>query len=211
MLTDLLKRRIKAQYPRLCSFRSLHPRNFGIAYLSLCHFVDTQKFVSAWTGPLYERNRYEIELDITYSCNLKCFGCNRCCGIAPSDDCLSLEQIRKFIRESTARGVPWKAIKVVGGEPTMHPQFLLIIEELLTFKALQCPEVTIHVFSNGFGKRVNDMLARVGSDVVVWNSAKNSHEYLFQTINLAPKDSIRIPVCRFFECLLGYPRLRHSP
>jgi hypothetical protein len=142
MLWSRIKIQLKklSKYPHLWNvLLSLHYFFSKNNFLSLCHFIRIQRFVSAWTGPLYERNRYEIELDITYSCNLKCFGCNRCCGIAPSDDCLSLEQIRKFIRESTARGISWKAIKVVGGEPTMHPQFLFKIEELHTFKALHCP------------------------------------------------------------------------
>jgi len=188
MFVDQRRRLIKAKYPRLWNLlRSLRhlvgSNKFG-------HFICTQKFMTAWTGPIYQRNCYQIELDITYACNLKCFGCDRCCGLAPSDDCLSLEQIQKFIGESTARGVPWKTIKVVGGEPTLHPQFLLIIEELLNFKAVQSFDVTIELYSNGCGKKVNDMLARVGPDVVVFNSAKNSHEQVFQPTNLAPSDSI---------------------
>jgi|WetSurMetagenome_2_1015567.scaffolds.fasta_scaffold307512_1 hypothetical protein len=190
MTTDPLKRRIKAQYPRLWRvLRALHPRNFGIAYLSLCHFVDTQKFVTAFTGPLYERTRFEIDLDITYACNLKCFGCNRCCGIAPSGDCLNLEQVRKFIRESSEKGVPWQTIGLAGGEPTLHPEFFRIIEELIAFKKSRCPEVTIAVYTNKFGDKVNDVLARVGGDIVVWDSAKKSNKNCFQAMNLAPKDS----------------------
>ncbi len=189
MLIDQRRRLIKEKYPhlwnRLRSLRQLIISNkFG-------HFLSTQKFVTAWTGPLYQRKCYDVDLDLTYACNLKCFNCERCCGVAPSDDCLTLEQIRQFIRESTAMGMRWKAIRVLGGEPTLHPEFLPIIEELLLFKKSQCPEATIEVYSNGFGKKVNDVLTNVNSGVVVFNTAKKSREQKFQAVYLAPKDSVK--------------------
>src|SRR5690349_14303530 len=73
----------------------------------LFYFLRVQKPVSALFGPMYHRSRNLIELDITYECNLKCFSCNRSCGIAPSSDHLSLEQIRRFISESIAMNVRW--------------------------------------------------------------------------------------------------------
>jgi hypothetical protein len=189
MLVDQRRLLIKAKYPRLWnrlrSLRQLVSSNkFG-------HFLSTQRFVTAWTGPLYQRKCHDIDLDLTYACNLKCFNCERCCGVAPSDDYISIEQIRQFIRESTAMDVRWKAIRILGGEPTLHPEFLPIIEELLVFKKSQCPEVTIEVYSNGFGKKVNDVLTRVSGGVVVFNSAKKSREQKFQPIYLAPKDYVK--------------------
>jgi hypothetical protein len=188
MLVDQRRRLIKAKYPRLWNlllsqWQLVRSNKFG-------HFLSTQKFVTAWTGPLYERNCHVIQLDLTFDCNLKCFNCERCCGLAPSKDCLSLEQIRQFLWESTEMDVRWKTIRVLGGEPTLHPEFLSIIEELLIFKKSQCPEVTIEVYSNGFGKKVNDVLARVSGGVVVYNSAKKSREQKHQPFTLAPKDSI---------------------
>jgi hypothetical protein len=188
MLVNQTRYLIKAKYPRF--FNLLRSWRHWARNNKYGHFLSLQKVVTACTGPLYNRNGYEIELDITYSCNLKCFGCNRICGLAPSDDSLNLAQIRQFIRESTARDTPWKTINVMGGEPTMHPQFLSIIEELLNFKSMHSPNVNIVVCSNGCGKKVNDMLARLGPDVSVRNSAKNSNVQVFQPFNLAPKDSL---------------------
>jgi hypothetical protein len=177
-LKSLIKRGNK--YPRFWNL--FHP---------LLHFLSTQKFVTVLTGPFYERSRYQIEIDITYACNLKCFNCNRSCGLAPSDDRLSLEQIPKFLRESTAKGIHWESIRILGGEPTLHPEFLQIIDELIAFKDSQCPAVVIEIVTNGFGKKVNDVIKKLSSKVVVDNTAKKSIEQEFIRFNLAPKDFVR--------------------
>jgi len=158
---------------------------------NLVYFIRLQKFIAGLNGPPYERSRDRIEIDITYACNLKCFNCNRSCGLAPSADRLSLEQIQKFLRESTAKRIQWKRIRVLGGEPTLHPEFFEIVDELQAFKGSQCPKVAIEVVTNGFGKKVNDVLAKLGSRVVVENSAKKSRVQYFQPFNLAPKDFVR--------------------
>jgi hypothetical protein len=155
------------------------------------YFILTQQFVTARTGPFYKRTPGLIEIDITYACNLSCFNCNRSCGLAPSHDRLSLEQIHRFIGESIAQGINWRRIRLLGGEPTLHPEFPKILDELLAFRTSQCPDATIEVWTNGFGKKVNDVLSRLGKDVVVCNSAKKSSKQCFQPFNLAPKDFVR--------------------
>jgi hypothetical protein len=157
----------------------------------LYYFMRVQKPVAALGGPMYERSRHFIELDITYACNLKCFNCNRSCGHAPSDDHLSLEQVRKFTQESIAKKVQWKRIRLLGGEPTLHPHFFDIVEEIRTFRKSHCPEARIEVTTNGLGKRVNDALARLPQDVFANNTAKKSRDNLFHAFNLAPKDFAR--------------------
>lgn len=166
-----------------------YPR-FWKLFQSLLQVLCAKKLVAVLTGQFYERSRDQIEIDITYACNLKCFNCNRSCGLAPSDDSLSLEQIQKFLRESTAKGIQWKSIRILGGEPTLHPEFLEIIDELIAFKDLQCPTVTIEIVTNGFGKQVNDVLKKLSSKVVVDNTAKKSIAQKFIPFNLAPKDYV---------------------
>lgn len=166
-------------------------KRFLLAQKDLRNFLRTQKFITAWAGPVYERSRDLIEIDITYACNLKCFSCNRSCGLAPSDDHLSLDQIQKFIRESTAKGVHWRRLRILGGEPTLHPEFLRILDYLLAFKMSQCPDATIEVVTNGLGKKVNEVLAKIKDDVVVRNTGKKSREQNFRPFNLAPRDFAR--------------------
>jgi hypothetical protein len=182
----------------LQKMKSLLPKKmakYGGGFLSaqkdLRYFIRTQQFITALAGPVYERSRDLIEIDITYACNLKCFNCNRSCGLAPSHDHLSLDQIQKFIRESTLMGVQWKRIRILGGEPTLHPEFLRIIDNLLAFKMSQCPEAMIEVVTNGLGKKVNEVLATLGDGVAVRNTSKQSRGQNFQPFNLAPRDFSR--------------------
>jgi hypothetical protein len=161
------------------------------ALINLFYFIRTQKFITGLVGPFYKRSADLIEIDITYACNLLCFNCNRSCGQAPSDERLSLRQIRKFMRESIAQGVKWKKIHILGGEPTLHPEFLQIVDEILTFKESHCPQATIEVFTNGFGKKVKDVLSKIDKSVVVYNSMKKSPKQYFTPFNRAPKDFTR--------------------
>jgi hypothetical protein len=154
----------------------------------LYYFVRVQKPVSALFGPKYHRSQDLIELDITYACNLKCYSCNRSCGLAPSDDHLSLEQVRRFIRESIDMNIRWKRIRLLGGEPTMHPQLPELIKELTSFKAKYCPEALIEVVTNGVGGGCSEIMARLGKDVKVVNTSKISKTNTFLGFNVAPRD-----------------------
>ena len=71
-----------------------------------------------------------IEIEITTLCNVRCFNYDRSCGLAPSDEMMTTEQIRRFVDESISLGWKWNWIKVFGGEPTMHPDLLPILGEL---------------------------------------------------------------------------------
>jgi len=62
---------------------------------------------------------------------------------------MSLEDFKWLIDFSKRSGV--YEVRLIGGEPTLHPQFLEIIQELLFDD-----EIThIHIFSNGtFNERI---------------------------------------------------------
>jgi len=77
-----------------------------------------------------------LELNITLACNLKCPSCNRCCDVYPErDDSMTVQQVEEFVdkmRAVKAKGnINIKKIKVVGGEPLVHPDFVEIYEILL--------------------------------------------------------------------------------
>jgi len=173
---------------------------------NIIKFINMQKFVSALSGQRYKRRHDQIEIDITYDCNLKCFNCNRSCGQAPSDDRISLEQIHKFIQESTAKAIQWKLIRILGGEATLHPEFLQILDELITFKNSHCPGVDLQIVTNGFGRKVHEVLKKVSSKVLIENSAKKSPRQKFILFNLAPQDFLRY---RYVDYSIGCGVPRH--
>jgi molybdenum cofactor biosynthesis enzyme MoaA len=45
-------------------------------------------------------NMAEIEIEITSFCNLACYNCNRSVRQAPTNECMSLSQVERFVSES---------------------------------------------------------------------------------------------------------------
>jgi molybdenum cofactor biosynthesis enzyme MoaA len=70
---------------------------------------------------------------------------------------ITLERIQSFVDESIALKHRWDRIRVLGGEPTLHPRFQEIIDSLL----LYCEWNTscrIEVVTNGYGEKVESVL-----------------------------------------------------
>lgn len=99
----------------------------------------------------FNPNTDKIEIDITYECNLKCLGCNRSCTQSPTSESVSLSDIQKFVEESIASKKEWELINILGGEPTLHPDFKLIIEYIHNEYIIQhSPETILQIVSNGY-------------------------------------------------------------
>jgi len=136
-----------------------------------------------------------IEIDITFECNLKCKGCNRSCGYAPSSESMTIDDIKCFINESKFLGKKWKLINILGGEPTLHKDFLRIIEILQREYADSFyPDVIIQVVSNGFTKQTKELCkqAELFKNVRIDYGSfktKNLIDY-FTPFNDAPIDDI---------------------
>ncbi|HEV7590055.1 MAG TPA: radical SAM protein [Longimicrobium sp.] len=139
-------------------------------------------------GRQYRRSRDRIEIDITYLCNLHCLNCNRSVRQAREALHMPVEQVRQFVEESIARRKRWSRIRVLGGEPTLHPEFLPIIEELRRYRAWH-PECVVEVVTNGHGPKVQAQLQQLPKDLWVENSKKiGPVQPSFGPFNLAPVD-----------------------
>lgn len=139
-------------------------------------------------GPQYHRSRDLIEIDITYTCNLRCFNCNRSVRQAPDAAHLPLSALASFVDESIARGRVWRRIRVLGGEPTLHPAFFEVISELCRYRRAH-PRCLIEVVTNGHGEVVQERLAQLSPDIWIENSAKTGDvQPAFGPFNLAPVD-----------------------
>lgn len=72
-----------------------------------------------------------VELNITLRCNLRCTNCNRLCDKFPGrEEDMTPEQITKFVEQIRHSKRPVRRVKVVGGEPLMHPRIGEIVDIL---------------------------------------------------------------------------------
>lgn len=139
-------------------------------------------------------NLKKIELDITYDCNLKCLNCNRSCTQAPTKEQMTFDQIKEFIRESIELNKKWELINILGGEPTLHKDFLNIVNFILNSYIQEYSKETIlQVTSNGFSnqtKRILNELPIHQNLIIDTASFKESREVLyFSAFNNAPIDN----------------------
>ena len=132
----------------------------------LCRHARITRAATALLGPQYRACRDIIEIDITYECNLKCLNCNRSCRQAPSAERMELSQIERFVEESRRRGKVWRMIKVMGGEPTLHPELAAILRILL--EGCARPHGTsVVLVSNGFGTQAREIIRSLPREIIV--------------------------------------------
>jgi hypothetical protein len=138
-------------------------------------------------------NLNKIEIDITYECNLKCIACNRSCSQVPTEEKMDFSNIENFVSESIDLGRKWELINILGGEPTLHPDFERIIEHISEkYISHYSPKTLLQIVSNGFSVETRNILEKTKkySNVFVdYNSFKinNKIEY-FSPFNDAPID-----------------------
>lgn len=138
-------------------------------------------------------NFSKIEIDITYDCNLKCVSCNRSCAQLPTKEKMEVYDIQTFIQESIALNKKWKLINILGGEPTLHPDFQDIIKYISEdYIAKFSPDTILQIVSNGLTAKSRDLLELVKqykNVVIDYNSFKTDIkiEY-FTPFNDAPID-----------------------
>jgi hypothetical protein len=162
-------------------------------------------------------NLAEVEIEITSFCNLACFNCNRSVRQAPTTESMSLSQIEKFVSESLNMNWEWKQVTLIGGEPTLHPQFWEILAAIKIYKSAH-PDCNVEVCTNGYGPRVQHVLAQIPSWVTVDNSGKQSNKHKFSSYNVAPIDVPQFKNADFSggcwitsECGLGLTRNGYYP
>ncbi len=91
-----------------------------------------------------------IELEINTCCDLDCFGCDRFSDVTTAPN-MTVAQVVRFVDESLALSWEWERIRLLGGEPTLHPQFEACLGELLRYRQ-RFPHVFLQVLTNGHGK-----------------------------------------------------------
>jgi len=154
-----------------------------------------------------------VQLEVTTHCQLGCYNCDRNCGIAKSDEHMSLDQIRKFVVESIDLNKKWGRVDIIGGEPTYYPDLKDLFSILYAYKEFN-PGTQIRFSTNGLGTEVKKNLALVPNWVTIRNSEKINKSNNFESYNDAPidhglKDS---PPCSIpWRCGIGLTRYGYFP
>lgn len=176
--------RFLASYPSLYGYPPLN-------ILKECYMYGRlDRRVTKLVGPLFKPSRKRIAIDLTYNCNLKCPSCCRSCSQAPADEYISIPQIEKFIKESLELDKKWERIDLIGGEPTLHPQFLEILDMVHSYKTDHSPKTQVRLRSNARGERYEAVAKKLPEDVKVHNQPKNAEFFKrsYYAFNVAPID-----------------------
>ena len=178
--------------------------------LDLWQAIRCQRPVVKCLGRPFSRSRRRVEIDITYRCNMRCPNCNRSCGQAPALIDMPVAQVDAFLRASVGAGIRWERIRLLGGEPTLHPRLTSILNLLNDYRTQHNPGLRLVIGTNGHGRRVRQILSTLPSHVVIKNTFKTSRPRLFRPFNQAPVDARRYRFadfasgCRIIEdCGLG--------
>lgn len=158
--------------------------------------------------PIKQLNAVEVEL--TTICNLKCINCDRRCRQAPSDEEISVQQIEHFIEETKLTNYPWRYVRILGGEPSLHKDFRFILELLL--KGINAP---IEVVSNGYGL-AKEIESRITSGIHLKNTRKKDQyqtQFIHQEQTMLEKHNLTdIKSCSHVDdCGLGLTRYGFYP
>jgi hypothetical protein len=161
--------------------RNVSRDSFLWKFCAPAHAAFKRRFVS-WSPSLNK-----IELEITTFCSLACFNCDRSVRQAPTGEYMALEQINKFVKESLDLDWRWEQITILGGEPTLHPQFFEALEIIKKYKDKN-PACVVEIATNGFGPKVREVLLKMPDWIKIRNSAKQSNKQNFSSYNVAPID-----------------------
>jgi len=119
-------------------------------------------------------NQNVVEICLTCKCNLDCPNCAHFCSNFRSEEYMPLEKIHYFVNESIRLNKIWHKISLTGGEPTLHPYFLEVLDIILGYKkhfkkflSHFAKNVLIELDTNGVGEEVNKVISMVSDNVYI--------------------------------------------
>jgi len=157
---------------------------------TMTHFVEAYiKAKGIEVIMAYNQRMTFINFDLNSYCNLSCYGCNHFIDSAQTKEQMTLEQIKEFVRESTELKWPWVELRLSGGEPTLHPDFLAICDEIVKLKEY-VPNIALKVISNETGFKVQEMLKKMPKDFWLASSKPLKDTMRYEEVEENPKTEI---------------------
>ncbi|MGA2035869.1 MAG: radical SAM protein [Thermoguttaceae bacterium] len=137
--------------------------------------------------PDYRPRSDKAEWHLTHRCDLACPNCNRACFLPPQTPDMSVDDGREFCRQ--AADLDYRPrIMLIGGEPTLHPDFLEFVKLASAFAGSD----RVEIWSNGFSAQAKELLALVqdhGLAIVQWGTVKRGNaSHPVRDIFIAPAD-----------------------
>jgi hypothetical protein len=154
-----------------------------------------------------------LEIQINTACDCACFGCDRYSDVI-HDTNMSVDQVWLFVQESIEQNWEWERIRLLGGEPTLHPHFMEIVHALIAYRE-EFPGVFLQVLTNGLGKieTYRQRLLDLNVDPHVEAKTVGETPIWFTNTRIAPIDRdphiTELPPCGIFGlrgCGIGLTR-----
>ncbi len=134
--------------------------------------------------PLFEKK--VIHLEVTNACNMKCANCTRFIGHYKKTFFITLDEVRQAI--VSLKGFKGN-IGLMGGEPTIHPQFA----EICKIYQEMIPDIRRRqLWTNGCNwKKYEAVIYETfDPDLIIYNDHKNPDEGIHQPLLIAADDII---------------------
>jgi hypothetical protein len=118
-----------------------------------------------------------------------CQQCNRVCGVCPSHDIMTVEQVQRIFDESLSLAAPYQRIWLIGGEPTLYPKLSQLMQVVSRYRN-EVQGCSIRFWTHGWGKHVARVLDALPPWVQITVSAKEPGKAPphFNPFLLAPLD-----------------------
>ncbi len=102
---------------------------------------------------------------------------------------MTVEQVERFVEESLDLKWEWERIRLLGGEPTIHPKFREMWMPILEYKK-HYPKVFLQTLSNGLGryKKHKDWMIENGIDPHVEAKSRKVTPRWFENTRIVPID-----------------------
>ena len=104
----------------------------------------------------------DAALNFTFACNLACVGCDRASFIKPEHSPpMTKERLGRFFEEVKSTGLELKRMRIVGGEPTLHPDFFEMTKMCMEYSRGVGHRCNVRIFSNHHTQETRDILIEV--------------------------------------------------
>lgn len=127
--------------------------------------------------PKNPKDMLTIQIDITNICKNKCSNCTRGCGHKQDYYFMDFDTVKKAIDSlKNYKG----CVGIMGGEPTLHPNFKEITEYALNSRRNKLEDITEPIFDfNSYAKKYNKHPSKLG----LWSSLGESYKNNFELIS----------------------------